>query len=84
MKDFFVLKSVSSHKSARDSATRLFEHPPSQPTTAVATEPPASAFPPNVTSTTPSDALDIGHVASSRVSLATLSQLDTLQKTLEA
>ena len=79
IKDFFVSKSVSLHKSAKDSATHLFEHPQSQPTTTVATEPYASALDPtNVTSTTPSDATDIGHVANSRVSLALLSQHDKL------
>ena len=78
IKDFFVSKSVSSHKSARDSATRLFEHPPSQPATAVATKPPTSAFPTDVTSATPSDAIDMGHVVSSRVSFASLSQHDKL------
>ena len=59
MEDFLVSKSVSTHKSARDSATRLFEHPESQPTSAVAAEPPVSAFSANLTNTTPSDAIDI-------------------------
>ena len=78
MKDFFISKSVSSHKSAGDSATLSFEHPPSQPKPAVATEPPAYAFPTSVTSTIPSDATDVGHVASSRASLVSPAQHDKL------